>query len=230
MSESLEQLSRKSILIVLGTFESGLVYQLERILTFSPELFKRVVTYTTRVVSDEIDANWLRNFSKKESGAISIDDYFTSYQVEGVRYIVKCSDVRDAVKEDGIALLGMTSFAYDRFLSIEKRWQEFRPSLISVDKEEINLEDQRSFLGGIGSISHSVVALQPSDVSEFAHALMQDFRFDEGRARKCAQRAVACSTIPPRSSGEYRLQIPISGPRDDAVVQRLAQFITSRSR
>jgi hypothetical protein len=226
MADSGFLLERKSIFIVIGSFEAGLTHQLSRILRFDMTLFRPVPTYVT---SDAIvDTIWFRRISPEQLYGADVDSLFTFYEINDVRYYVKRRDVRMIIEQGFVALVGMTNEGYARFLSIADR-TETADRNSDFEHALRQKSTTREYHTGIGAVEHAAVSIGPEDVSEFAQALMRDLRMPYERAIECARRAVATSTIPPKSSGSYRLHIPIRGPKDEVGLERLASFIKVRS-
>ncbi len=227
MADSDFLLPRKSILIVIGSFEAGLTHQLYRILRFESRMFRPVPTYTTCEES-ELDTIWFRRVTARQIlEEADMMTLFTFYQIGQARYYVKRSDIHTVIERGFIALIGMTNEGYERFLSIEERSSGDRDS----DFERA-LHDKgavREYHKGIGAVKHVAVSVGPKDVSQFAQALVKDLDMPYERALECARRAVATSSMPPKSSGAYRLHLPLEGPKDEKALGRLAEFLKARS-
>jgi hypothetical protein len=230
MADSGFLLKRKSIFICLGSFEAGLTYQLSRVLLHEHSQFRPIPTYTTSTDSD-LDTVWFHHVTYRQCRErVDTMNTFTFYQIGSGLYYVMREDARRAIEHGHSALIGMPRDGYERFLSsTEERAKE-------ADRESESLRHAMrdkgvtlEYYSGIGMVSHSVIGMGPADVTRFAQALVRERGWPYERALECARQAQIASTIPPKSSGTFRLNLHLEGPKDEQALGRLASFLKTRS-
>ncbi|MBD3251712.1 hypothetical protein GF380_04650 [Candidatus Uhrbacteria bacterium] len=218
------RLKHRSVLVLLGEFEAGLLYQLERIHAYDPETFRPIVTYTTNPNVLSARKRWLRSVSDDALRALDITKVITVYRIEQFRYLVTSDDLRKGLNERHIGLLGMTPEGYERLLSVRDRWRGEPHHL------RTNCDDRRQrtteYHVGLGTVEISAITITPRDLKSFSHALMCDFDYPVDRAIECVERLRQQTTRPPpKTSGTFHVEIPANGPRDHSVLTELASLL-----
>ncbi|MBD3251713.1 hypothetical protein GF380_04655 [Candidatus Uhrbacteria bacterium] len=223
MVELPELLSRNSLIIFVGSLQSGLLFHLEQLYKAKPNAFAPVRTITANRIRREASRWYGYAMAKVPSSDLAVQYFDRSSPTNTLyKYGVLYEHLFDALDSGRVPILGMTSEGYEHLI------YESTPPCDRCEHcghEEVDQRWSKMIR------SHLVVPLVPDELSGFTDAFAIEHHLALDAAVELTEELKRSSTLPPplteRPSGIY--QVSLSSTRDETFLEKFHETLSSAS-